>query len=160
MDATSTMRVAQARQAAAASWARRSRPILAPSAAARAWQRSTGCSAAFCSGPRAQRRGCLPPPAAAHCSSPLPRPCCPACCRGGGFSVATRISEKKRMQEQVSSHRTGLPDRLLRLFGPRAPLPPYKGPPKRPPKLAYTGIAQVGAVALAAAAGGVWLVLR
>ena len=60
----------------------------------------------------------------------------------------------------VSSHRTGLPDRLLRLFGPRAPLPPYKGPPKRPPKLAYTGIAQVGAVALAAAAGGVWLVLR
>ncbi len=48
------------------------------------------------------------------------------------------------MQEQVSSHRTGLPDRLLRLFAPRAPLPPYKGPPKRPPKLPYTGVAQVG----------------
>ncbi|PRW61455.1 U1 small nuclear ribonucleo isoform A [Chlorella sorokiniana] len=61
---------------------------------------------------------------------------------GGGFSVASRISEKKRMQEQVSSHRTGLPDRLLRLFAPRAPLPPYKGPPKRPPKLPYTGVAQ------------------
>lgn len=45
------------------------------------------------------------------------------------------------MQEMVSGHRTGLPDRLLRLFAARAPLAPYKGPPKKPPKLPYTGVA-------------------
>jgi U1 small nuclear ribonucleoprotein len=56
--------------------------------------------------------------------------------------LSNRISEKKRLQEAVAGHRTGLPDRLLRLFAPRAPLPPYKGPPKKPPKLPYTGIAQ------------------
>lgn len=97
---------------------------------------------------RAPLSGChrsLPPPTG--CLRPAARPA-PAC-SGGGFSVASRISEKKRMQEQVSSHRTGLPDRLLRLFAPRAPLPPYKGPPKRPPKLPYTGVAQVGAAACA-----------
>ena len=46
------------------------------------------------------------------------------------------------MQESVSGHRTGLPDRLLRLFAPRPPLPPHKAPPRKPPKLPYTGVAQ------------------
>lgn len=58
-----------------------------------------------------------------------------------GF-VGSRISEKKRLQEAVSGHRTGLPDRLLRLFAARPPLPPHRAPPKKPPKLPYTGIAQ------------------
>lgn len=55
-----------------------------------------------------------------------------------------KIDEKKRMQEMVSGHRTGLPDKLLRLFNARAPLEPNKGPPRRsrPPKLPYTGVAQ------------------
>lgn len=55
-----------------------------------------------------------------------------------------KIDEKKRMQEMVSGHRTGLPDKLLRLFAARAPLEPNKGPPRRsrPPKLPYTGVAQ------------------
>lgn len=53
-----------------------------------------------------------------------------------------KIDEKKRMQESVSGHRTGLPDRLLRFFAARAPLQPHKGPPKKPPKMPYTGIAQ------------------
>lgn len=46
------------------------------------------------------------------------------------------------MQESVSGHRTGLPERLLRLFAPRPPLPQHKAPLKKPPKLPYTGIAQ------------------
>ncbi|EFN51507.1 hypothetical protein CHLNCDRAFT_140193 [Chlorella variabilis] len=33
-------------------------------------------------------------------------------------------------------------DRLLRLFAARPPLPPHRAPPKKPPKLPYTGIAQ------------------
>ncbi len=55
-----------------------------------------------------------------------------------------KIDEKKRMQELVSGHRTGLPDKLLRLFNARPPLEPNKGPPRRgrPPKLPYTGLAQ------------------
>lgn len=56
--------------------------------------------------------------------------------------LSSKISEKKRLQEAVSGHRTGLPGGLLRLFAPRAPLPPHKAPPKKPPKLPYTGIAQ------------------
>ena len=52
-----------------------------------------------------------------------------------------KIDEKKRMQESVSGHRTGLPERLLKLFAARAPLPPHKAPPKKPPKLPYTGVA-------------------
>lgn len=52
-----------------------------------------------------------------------------------------KIDEKKRMQESVSGHRTGLPERLLRLFAPRKPLPPHKAPAKKPPKLPYTGVA-------------------
>ena len=41
----------------------------------------------------------------------------------------------------MSGHRTGLPERLLRLFAPRAPLAPHRAPPKKPPKLAYIGVA-------------------
>lgn len=64
-------------------------------------------------------------------------------CRGRSF-LSMKIDEKKRMQEMVSGHRTGLPDKLLRLFAARAPLEPNKGPPRRsrPPKLPYTGVAQ------------------
>lgn len=53
-----------------------------------------------------------------------------------------KIDEKKRMQESVSGHRTGLPDRLLKLFAPRAPLPPHKALQKKPHKLPYLGIGQ------------------
>lgn len=61
--------------------------------------------------------------------------------RGTSF-LAQKIDEKNRLKESISTHRTGLPDKLLKLFAARPPLhylPPQK---KKPPKLPYTGIAQ------------------
>lgn len=53
----------------------------------------------------------------------------------GGSFLGMKINEKKRMQDAVAGHRTGLPGNILRLFAPRAPLPPHKAPNKKPPKL-------------------------
>jgi U1 small nuclear ribonucleoprotein len=46
------------------------------------------------------------------------------------------------MQSEVSTHKTGLPDRLLRLFTAREPLPYLPPIVKKPPKLPYSGVAQ------------------
>lgn len=49
---------------------------------------------------------------------------------------------RPRLKESISTHRTGLPDKLLKLFAARAP-PDYLPPPrKKPPKQPYTGVAQ------------------
>ena len=118
-------------------WSPHQRPCGQPAAQRHQMQQMRGAEGPA---PLLAWRRSPPPPPAANAAPPLPHAC------RGGFSVSSRINEKKRMQEQVSGHRTGLPDRLLRLFAPRAPLPPHKGPPKRPPKLPYTGVAQVGGV--------------
>lgn len=62
-------------------------------------------------------------------------------CRGTSF-LAQKIDEKNRLKESISTHKTGLPDKLLKLFAPRPPLqyiPPQR---KKPPALIYTGVAQ------------------
>ena len=46
------------------------------------------------------------------------------------------------MKEAISSHRTGLPDKLLKLFAARRPLDHLPPPAKKPHKLPYTGVAQ------------------
>ena len=45
------------------------------------------------------------------------------------------------MQDAVAGHRTGLPPNILRMFEARPLPPPHKAPPKKPPKLPYTGVA-------------------
>ena len=65
---------------------------------------------------------------------------CPCCCSGSFLSQ--KIDEKKRLQESISAHKTGLPDRILRLFAPRPPLPHSEGKRKRPPPVPLSGIAQ------------------
>lgn len=45
------------------------------------------------------------------------------------------------MQESLSTHRTGLPDRLLRLFEARPPVQPVPPPERPPPKQPLSGIA-------------------
>ena len=64
----------------------------------------------------------------------------PASCRRSFLSL--KIDEKKRMQESVSGHRTGLPPALLRHFEARPPLPPHKAPPAKPRKVPLSGVAQ------------------
>lgn len=49
----------------------------------------------------------------------------------------------KQLKESVKTgHITGLPDKLLRYFAPREPLPHIQVKPKKAPALPYTGIAQ------------------
>ncbi|GAB4817606.1 hypothetical protein N2152v2_004652 [Parachlorella kessleri] len=62
---------------------------------------------------------------------------------GGGTSfLAQKIDEKNRLKESISTHRTGLPDKLLKLFAARPPLEYLPPPRKKPPKQGYTGIGQ------------------
>lgn len=85
-------------------------------------------------------------PACSHALLPHPphagyrRPS-PSRCSGASF-LSQKIDEKKRLQESISNHKTGLPDRLLRLFQPRPPVPYSSHPPKRQtPAVPMSGIA-------------------
>lgn len=60
--------------------------------------------------------------------------------RGGSF-LSQKIDEKKRLQESISSHKTGLPDRLLRLFAARPAPPHVEHKRKRPPPVPLSGVA-------------------
>lgn len=88
-------------------------------------------------------RSCWTLLAARGCPAAAPSRLPAALCRRGGTSfLAQKIDEKNRLKESISTHRTGLPDKLLKLFAARPPLerlPPLK---KRPPKLPYTGVSQ------------------
>jgi hypothetical protein len=46
------------------------------------------------------------------------------------------------VQESLGGHRTGLPDKLLRMFAPRAPLAPAPPLPRKP-KRPYSGVASL-----------------
>lgn len=59
-----------------------------------------------------------------------------------GSYLAQKIDEKKRVQESLGGHRTGLPDKLLRMFAPRPPLAPAPPLPRKP-KRPYSGVASL-----------------
>ncbi|KAK2077527.1 hypothetical protein QBZ16_004372 [Prototheca wickerhamii] len=65
--------------------------------------------------------------------------------------LARRIDEKYKMKESVTGHRTGLTDRLLKLFAPRKPLEFWAPETKKPKAVPMSGIA--GYVDRFAAAG-------
>jgi U1 small nuclear ribonucleoprotein 70kDa len=55
--------------------------------------------------------------------------------------LSHKIDEKHRMKEMISTHKTGLPDKLLKLFEAR-PLPEHTGPPMRKTfAVPYSGLA-------------------
>ncbi|KAL6770713.1 SMP12 [Auxenochlorella protothecoides x Auxenochlorella symbiontica] len=56
--------------------------------------------------------------------------------------LAQRIDEKNRMKDSVTGHRTGLTERLLKLFAPRPPLESVPVPPPKPKAVPLSGIAQ------------------
>lgn len=58
-------------------------------------------------------------------------------------ALAAKLEAERKLKEGISGHKTGLPKKLLELFEPLPPPPVLPDIPKRPPKLPYTGIAQV-----------------
>lgn len=55
--------------------------------------------------------------------------------------LARRIDEKYRMKESVTGHRTGLTDRLLKLFAPRQPLEFWSPEVSKPKAVPLSGLA-------------------
>lgn len=60
-----------------------------------------------------------------------------------GWRKPSRSAITKSLKESVKTgHPTGLPDKILRLFVANPPLPHFVPPKKKPPRVAYTGVAQ------------------
>ena len=63
--------------------------------------------------------------------------------RAGTPALSAKLEAERKLKEGISGHKTGLPKKLLELFEPLPPLARLPDIPKRPPKVPYSGIAQL-----------------